>query len=160
MNSPTVLKYTWIAKGQTKTLLVLNAFAASNTNSWYFDSGCSKHMFGHKSVFSSLSPFDGGTVTFGRGHKSQVVGKGNVCIPGLPNRAYNVYNYRIGTIIWSTTVSIDDFTPSTKMASDEDGLLSPMPKEESLGLDLVVDLTTFSKPVDLSTLDNSGPVDL
>ncbi|CAL8083514.1 unnamed protein product [Prunus armeniaca] len=47
-------------------------------------SGCSKHISGDKSIFSSLSPFDGGTVTFGGGHKSQVVGKGTVCIPGLP----------------------------------------------------------------------------
>ncbi|XP_020415606.1 uncharacterized protein LOC109948093 [Prunus persica] len=84
MSSPIVPKSTWVAKGQTKCLVVLNAFATSNTNSWYFDSGCSKHMSGDKSVFSSLTPFDGGTVTFGGGHKSQVVGKGTVCIPGLP----------------------------------------------------------------------------
>ncbi|XP_020412869.1 uncharacterized protein LOC109947335 [Prunus persica] len=84
MSSPIVPKSTWIAKGHTKCLVVLNAFAALNTNSWYFDSGCSKHMSGDKSVFSSLSPFDGGIVTFGGGHKSQVVGKGTVCIPRLP----------------------------------------------------------------------------
>ncbi|CAL2249724.1 unnamed protein product [Prunus armeniaca] len=41
-------------------------------------------MSGNKSVFSSLSPFDGATMTFGGGHKSQIVGKGNVCIPSLP----------------------------------------------------------------------------
>ncbi|KAI5324999.1 hypothetical protein L3X38_034072 [Prunus dulcis] len=84
MSSHIVPKSTWVAKGHTKCLVVLNAFVASNTNSWYFDSGCSKHMSGDKSVFSSLNPFDGGTVTFGGGHKSQVVGKGTVCIPGLP----------------------------------------------------------------------------
>ncbi|CAL8138375.1 unnamed protein product [Prunus armeniaca] len=84
MSSPIVPKSTWIARGHTKSLVVLNAFAASNINSWYFDSGCSKHMSGDKNVFSSLSPFDGGTVTFGGGHRSQVVGKGTVCIPGLP----------------------------------------------------------------------------
>ncbi|CAL9012447.1 unnamed protein product, partial [Prunus brigantina] len=84
VSSPIVPKSTWVARGDTKSLVVLNAFAASNTNSWYFDSGCSKHMSGDKNVFSSLSPFDGGTVTFGGGHRSQVVGKGTVCIPGLP----------------------------------------------------------------------------
>ncbi|CAL8084938.1 unnamed protein product [Prunus armeniaca] len=84
MSSPIVPKSTWIARGHTKSLVVLNAFAASNINSWYFDSGCSKHMSGDKNVFSSLSPFDGGTVTFGGGHRSQVVGKCTVCIPGLP----------------------------------------------------------------------------
>ncbi|KAI5312567.1 hypothetical protein L3X38_041740 [Prunus dulcis] len=65
------------------------------------------------------------------------------------SRDYRVYNYRTGTIIGSTNVSIDDFAPSTKMASYEDGLLSPMSVEESPGLNLVVDLSTFSKPVDL-----------
>ncbi|XP_021816111.1 uncharacterized protein LOC110758542 [Prunus avium] len=84
ISSPIVPRSTWITKSHAKCLVVLNAFAASNINSWYFDSGCSKHMSGDRSVFSSLSPFDGGTVTFGGGHKSQVVGKGTVCIPGLP----------------------------------------------------------------------------
>ncbi|CAL2255520.1 unnamed protein product [Prunus armeniaca] len=46
------------------------------------------------------------------------------------------------------------------MALDEDGLLSSMLERESSGLDLVVDLSTFSKSVDQSTLDNSVPVDL
>ncbi|CAL8150697.1 unnamed protein product [Prunus armeniaca] len=46
------------------------------------------------------------------------------------------------------------------MALDEDGLLSSMLEGESSGLDLVVDLSTFSKSVDQSTLDNSVPVDL
>lgn len=31
-----------------------------------------------------LTPFDGGTVTFGGGHQSQVIGKGTVDIHGLP----------------------------------------------------------------------------
>ncbi|CAL9024709.1 unnamed protein product [Prunus brigantina] len=43
---------------------------------------------------------------------------------------------------------------------DEDCLLSSMLEGESPGLDLVVDLSTFSKSVDQSTLDNSVPVDL
>ncbi|KAI5339089.1 hypothetical protein L3X38_018361 [Prunus dulcis] len=53
-------------------------------------------------------------------------------------------------------VNIDDFAASTEMALDEDGLLSYILEGESPGLDLVVDLSTFSK----STLDNSVPVDL
>ncbi|KAI5339507.1 hypothetical protein L3X38_018779 [Prunus dulcis] len=59
------------------------------------------------------------------------------------SRDYTVYNYRTETIIESINISIDDFVASTEMASDEDGILS-----------------TFSKLVDLSTLDNLGPVDL
>ncbi|CAL8162048.1 unnamed protein product [Prunus armeniaca] len=57
-------------------------------------------------------------------------------------------------------VNIDDFAASTEMALDEDGLLSSMLEGESSGLDLVVDLSTFSKSVDQSTLDNSILVDL
>ncbi|KAI5312147.1 hypothetical protein L3X38_041320 [Prunus dulcis] len=66
-------------------------------------------------------------------------------------------------------VNIDDFAASTEMALDEDDLLSSILEGESPGLDLVVDLSTFSKLVDLSTfsklvdqstLDNSVPVDL
>ncbi|KAI5333900.1 hypothetical protein L3X38_024032 [Prunus dulcis] len=56
-------------------------------------------------------------------------------------------------------VNIDDFAASTEMALDEDGLLSSILEGESSGLDLVVDLSTFSKLVDQSTLDNSAPVD-
>ncbi|KAI5334871.1 hypothetical protein L3X38_025004 [Prunus dulcis] len=43
---------------------------------------------------------------------------------------------------------------------DDDGLLSSILEGESPGLDLVVDLSTFSKLVDQSTLDNSVSVDL
>ncbi|KAI5315707.1 hypothetical protein L3X38_044883 [Prunus dulcis] len=57
-------------------------------------------------------------------------------------------------------VNIDDFAASTEMALDEDDLLSSILEGESPGLDLVVDLSTFSKLVDQSTLDNSVLVDL
>ncbi|KAI5333447.1 hypothetical protein L3X38_023578 [Prunus dulcis] len=57
-------------------------------------------------------------------------------------------------------VNIDDFAASTEMALDEDGLLSFILEVESPSMDLVVDMSTFSKLVDQSTLDNSVPVDL
>ncbi|KAI5337229.1 hypothetical protein L3X38_016498 [Prunus dulcis] len=56
-------------------------------------------------------------------------------------------------------VNIDDFAASTEMALDEDDFLYSILEGESPGLDLVVDLSTFSKSVDQSTLDNSVPVD-
>ncbi|KAK8533049.1 hypothetical protein V6N12_076330 [Hibiscus sabdariffa] len=37
---------------------------ASCVNSWYFDSGCSRHMTGDKSRFLELKPKSGGVVTF------------------------------------------------------------------------------------------------
>ncbi|BBN67341.1 hypothetical protein Prudu_47S000100 [Prunus dulcis] len=70
------------------------------------------------------------------------------------SRDYRVCNYRTGTIIGSTNVSIDDFAPSTKMASYEDGLSSPMSEEEYPGLDLVVDfLITQTESVIIGPLN-------
>ncbi|GKV42140.1 hypothetical protein SLEP1_g49577 [Rubroshorea leprosula] len=43
-------------------------------NKWYLDSGCSRHMTGDPSQFSSLMPLDGGTVTFGDSGKGIVKG--------------------------------------------------------------------------------------
>ena len=39
-------------------------------NSWYLDSGCSKHMTGDKSKFLSLEDYPGGTITFGERARS------------------------------------------------------------------------------------------
>ncbi|CAL9026178.1 unnamed protein product [Prunus brigantina] len=77
------------------------------------------------------------------------------------SRAYRVYNCRSRTIIESINVTIDDFAASIEMALDEDGLFPPPPLEqESLGLDLVVDPSTFgnSVPVALSTLSTSSSI--
>ncbi|CAL2246732.1 unnamed protein product [Prunus armeniaca] len=77
------------------------------------------------------------------------------------SRAYRVYNCRSRTIIESINVTIDDFAASIEMAFDEDGLFPPPPLvQESPGLDLVVDLSTFenSVPVDLSTPSTSSSI--
>ncbi|XP_021743854.1 uncharacterized protein LOC110709902 [Chenopodium quinoa] len=47
-------------------------------NTWYLDSGCSKHMTGDKSKFLSLEAYPGGTVTFGDNKKGEVIAKGKV----------------------------------------------------------------------------------
>ncbi|CAL8083505.1 unnamed protein product [Prunus armeniaca] len=76
------------------------------------------------------------------------------------SRAYRVYNYWTRTIIESINVNIDDFAASTQMALDEDGLFPPPLEQESPGLDLVVNLSTFgnSVPVDLSTPSSSSSI--
>ncbi|CAL8988995.1 unnamed protein product [Prunus brigantina] len=64
------------------------------------------------------------------------------------SRAYRVYNCRSRTIIESINVTIDDFAASIEMALDEDDLFpSPPLEQESPGLDLVVDLSTFENSV-------------
>ena len=48
-------------------------------NAWIIDSGCSHHMTGDKSNFTTLEPYDGGWVTFGNHkRKSKIIGLGTV----------------------------------------------------------------------------------
>ena len=55
-----------------------------STNSWYFDSGCSKHMTGDKNFLKDYKTIDVGHVTFGDGVKGRVLGKGTLDFEGLP----------------------------------------------------------------------------
>ncbi|KAA3479754.1 Retrovirus-related Pol polyprotein from transposon TNT 1-94 [Gossypium australe] len=49
----------------------------SKKNSWYFDSGCSRHMTDDKSHFMELMPKNGGEVTFGDNSKELIEGIGS-----------------------------------------------------------------------------------
>ncbi|KAK9017314.1 hypothetical protein V6N11_079793 [Hibiscus sabdariffa] len=53
---------------------------ASCANSWYLDSGCSRHMTGDKSKFLELKPKSGGVVTFGDNSKRHIEGIGSIGI--------------------------------------------------------------------------------
>ena len=54
------------------------ALKANASNTWYLDSGYSRHMTENKSFFKTLVIEDGGFVTFGDGSKKKVIGKGNI----------------------------------------------------------------------------------
>ncbi|GJQ91846.1 copia protein [Tanacetum coccineum] len=43
---------------------------------WIKDSGCSKHMTGNKSLFSTYKAYEGGNVVFGSNLKGKIIGKG------------------------------------------------------------------------------------
>ena len=51
---------------------------------WYLGSGCSMHMTRNKALFKALFEGKIGTVTFGDGRKSVIIGIGIVDILGLP----------------------------------------------------------------------------
>ncbi|KAK8505720.1 hypothetical protein V6N12_024703 [Hibiscus sabdariffa] len=51
---------------------------ASCANSWYLDSGCSRHMTGDKSRFLELKPKSGRVVTFGDNSKGHIEGIGSI----------------------------------------------------------------------------------
>ena len=65
-------------------LFVHTSLKVFNSCLWYFDSGCSCHMTGDKSLFKSLKEKVGDYVTFGDGSHAQVLGKGTIEISGLP----------------------------------------------------------------------------
>ncbi|GKE66480.1 hypothetical protein Tco_1520641, partial [Tanacetum coccineum] len=45
---------------------------------WIKDSGCSKHMTGNKSLFSTYKAYNGGNVVFGSNLKGKIIGKGTI----------------------------------------------------------------------------------
>jgi len=47
---------------------------SGNSQLWYVDSGCSRHMTGEKSNFLSLTAVEGGSVAFGNGKFRTIVG--------------------------------------------------------------------------------------
>ncbi|XP_021731349.1 uncharacterized protein LOC110698260 [Chenopodium quinoa] len=67
-------------KGKQKKYVELPSMKVlvRGNNSWYLDSGCSKHMTGDKSKFLSLEDYPGGTVTFGDNKKGEIIGKGKI----------------------------------------------------------------------------------
>ncbi|XP_074266866.1 uncharacterized protein LOC141590156 [Silene latifolia] len=61
-----IIRQIWIRKDEVFRVIV------KESNQWYLDSGCSRHMTGDISQFLSLEPFDGGKVTFGDNKKGKV----------------------------------------------------------------------------------------
>ena len=54
--------------------------SSENTNKWYLDSGCSKHMTGDKGKFTLLTLKKGGRVIFGDNSKGNIIGVGTICM--------------------------------------------------------------------------------
>ena len=65
--------------------MMKSAFKVMDTCLWYLDSGCSRHTTGDRSLFKGFKSRKGGNVTFGDRIKSQIKGKGIICLPGLPD---------------------------------------------------------------------------
>ncbi|XP_068320502.1 uncharacterized protein [Pyrus communis] len=74
----------WVENDSKWCLVVLNVVSFTKPNVWYLNNGCSHHMTEDNEAFSSIALFIGGGVMFGGGDKSQIIGKNDVKIPGLP----------------------------------------------------------------------------
>jgi hypothetical protein len=78
----------WKKKESNKCGLVLSA--QRQTNPWYIDSGCSKHMMGDKGKFLSLSESKSGSATFGNDALGKIKGKGMVSLSNGKEKAQDV----------------------------------------------------------------------
>ncbi|XP_061993496.1 uncharacterized protein LOC133711381 [Rosa rugosa] len=67
-------------------LVALTALADKRRDFWYVNSGCSRHMTGDKTWFASFEDENTtGSVTFGDGRKANILARGTVNTPGIPN---------------------------------------------------------------------------
>ncbi|KAL6315809.1 hypothetical protein AAG906_008195 [Vitis piasezkii] len=74
-------KQVLLRKNRFKCQVVFNALKAKSSSEWHLDSGCSRHMIGDKTYFTSLENYNGGTITFGDGSLAHVKGKDSIVIP-------------------------------------------------------------------------------
>ncbi|XP_024019817.1 uncharacterized protein LOC112091153 [Morus notabilis] len=74
----------WVRKSDLRFYVAYTFLKASTTNSWYFDSGCSRHMTGERSLLKNFKSLTDGHVTFGDGVKGRVLGRGTLDVDGLP----------------------------------------------------------------------------
>lgn len=73
-----------------QSLVAYMSSKKSQVTSWYFDSGCSRHLTGKQQVLTSYTEISGGKVTFGDGGNGTVRGVGNVKDSNQPS-LINVY---------------------------------------------------------------------
>ncbi|KAK8624782.1 hypothetical protein V6N13_089668 [Hibiscus sabdariffa] len=104
---------------------------ASSANSWYLDSGCSRHMTDDKSRFLEFKSKSGGVVTFGDNSKGNIEGIGSI--------AYRVFNKRTLVVEESMHVVFDDNLLPRKDSCDDDdvGILQSNGGEPSSKVDEV-----------------------
>ncbi|XP_038698267.1 uncharacterized protein LOC119995869 [Tripterygium wilfordii] len=79
------LRKFWVPKGINDVDMhayiknVYNVCLKSKSKTWYLDSGCSRHMTGDTTLFTSfIEKKNGGNVTFGDNSKSKILGIGSV----------------------------------------------------------------------------------
>ncbi|XP_012844734.1 PREDICTED: uncharacterized protein LOC105964776, partial [Erythranthe guttata] len=75
----------WMNKYNANCFPAILSLKACTTNSWYFDSGCSKNMTGVPNYLKNMHNVSGGQVTLGDGNKAFVKGESNLDVGGLPN---------------------------------------------------------------------------
>jgi hypothetical protein len=88
LNSPAENVMVWKKKESDECGVVLSA--QRQTNPWYIESGCSKHMTGDKGKFLSLSESKSGNITFGNDAPGKIKGKGMVSLSNGKGKSQDV----------------------------------------------------------------------
>ncbi|XXG89606.1 hypothetical protein AAC387_Pa12g1568 [Persea americana] len=63
----TKTKTIWVRKSDIHCQVDFTTLSAQESDVWYLDSGCSRHMTGNKALFTHLEDYNGGSVRFGDG---------------------------------------------------------------------------------------------
>ena len=66
-------------------MLQISLAAKQKHQSWYLDSGCSRHMTGRRHMFQSLELKPGGHIGFGGNRRGKIIGSGTVGNGNLPS---------------------------------------------------------------------------
>ena len=91
MTKVTNVKRIWVKKNELNCLVVHTTLTASESHSWYFGSGCSRHMIGNRSFFTNFTEFDRENMTFGDNNVASVKGKDTICAPRIPKLEEVIY---------------------------------------------------------------------
>ncbi|XP_061993520.1 uncharacterized protein LOC133711405 [Rosa rugosa] len=91
-------------------LVALTALPDKRKDFWYMDSGCSRHMTGDTSWFSSFQDeCTTGSVTFGDGRKAKILAQDPVNTPGIPNLQNVLYVEGLTANLISVSHLADDY---------------------------------------------------
>ncbi|GFP94262.1 pullulanase 1 chloroplastic [Phtheirospermum japonicum] len=77
------VKQVWVKKNEIKCNMIYLSLKSYVPVTWYFDSGCSKHMIGSEDLLSNTVKFQGGKVKYGGGANGQIIGQGTLHVPGI-----------------------------------------------------------------------------
>ncbi|XP_062118453.1 uncharacterized protein LOC133832082 [Humulus lupulus] len=77
-------KKIWVKKNELKCLAAFTCHKTRASNSWYFDSGHSRHMIGDANILTNFKSLKCGVVTFGDCMTWNIVAKSTLNLDGLP----------------------------------------------------------------------------
>lgn len=120
-------------------LMVCYEKEETKKNLWYLDTGCSNHMCGDKSAFSTLDESYQDNVKFGDNSKVSVMGKGDVSIQTKEGITQTISNVLLVPDLKTNLLSIGQLQEKGYEVTIKDGVCHI--RDEKLGLIAQVTMT-------------------